>query len=208
MEDTEKNTAGPDNDLDGSLGTTDEIVNVGGHKQELDRNFNLLSLTAVGIVNGNTWASLGGSIAVAISNGGPPGVIYEFIAVSIIYFLISASLAELASAIPSSGGVYHWASVTAGRYGRICGFFAGFWNFFAWMFAAASSSAIIGNQTVQMYATYHPEFQVKVREHDHVPKLSWVMLTQVLARLRQLPHRHMVLLLHRTLCQSCPSRTQ
>lgn len=62
MEDTEKNTAGPDNDLDESLGTTDEIVNVGGHKQELDRNFNLLSLTAVGIVNGNTWASLGGSI--------------------------------------------------------------------------------------------------------------------------------------------------
>lgn len=132
MEDTEKNIAGPDYDLDESLGTTAEVVNVGGHKQELDRNFSLLSISAVGIVNGNTWAALGGSVAVAISNGGPPGVIYEFIAVSIFYCLIAASLAELASAIPSSGGVYHWASITAGKYGRSCGFFAGYWNFFAW----------------------------------------------------------------------------
>ena len=62
MEDTEKSTAGPDNDLEGCLGTTDDIVNVGGHKQELDRNFSLLSITAVGIVNGNAWAAFGGSI--------------------------------------------------------------------------------------------------------------------------------------------------
>lgn len=60
MEDTEKNTAVTDFDLDTNLGT--EPVNVGGHKQELDRNFSLLSISAVGIVNGNTWAALGGSI--------------------------------------------------------------------------------------------------------------------------------------------------
>ena len=62
MEDTEKNTTGPDFDLDRNLDTTAEPVNVGGHKQELDRNFSSLSITAVGIVNGNTWAALGGSI--------------------------------------------------------------------------------------------------------------------------------------------------
>jgi amino acid transporter len=71
------------------------------------------------------------------SNGGPPGVLYEFIAVSVFYWLVAASLAELASSIPSSAGVYHWASVTPGpRYGRICGYFAGWWNFLAWNFAA------------------------------------------------------------------------
>lgn len=62
MEDTEKNNAGPDHDLDEILGTTAEIVNVGGHKQELDKNFSLLSISALGIVNGCTWAALGGSI--------------------------------------------------------------------------------------------------------------------------------------------------
>ena len=47
------------------------------HGQQLDRNFSLLSICATGLVVGNTWAALGGSIAVAIYNGGPPGVIYE-----------------------------------------------------------------------------------------------------------------------------------
>ena len=39
-----------------------EIINAAGHKQELDRHFSLLSICAVGIVVGNTWTALGGSI--------------------------------------------------------------------------------------------------------------------------------------------------
>jgi hypothetical protein len=68
-------------------------VNETGHVQELERNFSLFSICSVGIVTGNTWAALGGSIVVAIYNGGPPGVLYEFIAVSIFYWLVAASLA-------------------------------------------------------------------------------------------------------------------
>jgi choline transport protein len=68
-------------------------VNETGHMQELERNFSLFSICSVGIVTGNTWAALGGSIVVAIYNGGPPGVLYEFIAVSIFYWLVAASLA-------------------------------------------------------------------------------------------------------------------
>jgi choline transport protein len=41
-------------------------VNETGHVQELERNFSLFSVCSVGIVTGNTWAALGGSIAVAI----------------------------------------------------------------------------------------------------------------------------------------------
>ena len=65
MEEAEKSTqnfTGTGNEVDESLGTTVEVINAGGHKQELDRNFSLLSISAVGIVNGNTWAALGGSI--------------------------------------------------------------------------------------------------------------------------------------------------
>jgi hypothetical protein len=41
-------------------------INETGHKQELERNFSLLSICSVGIVTGNTWAALGGSIVVAL----------------------------------------------------------------------------------------------------------------------------------------------
>ena len=72
------------------------------------------------------WPAVGGSILLAIFNGGPPGVIYEFIVVSVFYWIIAASLAELASAIPSSAGVYHWASVTPGaKWGRVVGYALG-----------------------------------------------------------------------------------
>lgn len=54
--------------------------------------------------------------------------------------------------------VYHWASLTAGRYGRFCGFFAGWWNYFAWTVGLAAVSQIVGAMTTSMYALYHPGF--------------------------------------------------
>ena len=71
--------------------------------------------------------------------------------VSFFYWFIAASVAELASAIPSSAGVYHWATVTAGpRYGRFVGYLAGWWNFFAWIFATAVTLQIIGAIIITM----------------------------------------------------------
>lgn len=62
-----------------------------------------------------------------------------------MYIFISASIAELASSIPSSAGVYHWASVTPGKsWGRVVGFYAGWWNTLAWVLGGASMSSIIG----------------------------------------------------------------
>ncbi|KAJ2982933.1 hypothetical protein NQ176_g1066 [Zarea fungicola] len=135
------------------------MINASGHVQQLHRNFNLLSLAGVGLVVGNVWPAVGGSILVAVFNGGPPGLLYEFIVVSLCYWHVAASIAELASAMPSSAGVYHWASVTPGaRWGRVFGFFAGWWNYFAWVLGCASMSSILANTLVQMYAQTHPDF--------------------------------------------------
>lgn len=117
----------------GVVSQQDAPINASGHTQELSRRFSLVSLAGVGVTVGNVWPAIGGTILVAISNGGPPGVLYEFLVVSVFYFLVAASLAELVSATPSSAGVYHWASVTPGpRWGRVVGFFAGWWNYLAW----------------------------------------------------------------------------
>lgn len=40
----------------------DELVNASGHKQELERNFGLLSICAVAVTTGNTWIALGGGL--------------------------------------------------------------------------------------------------------------------------------------------------
>ncbi|KAJ6031758.1 hypothetical protein N7540_002490 [Penicillium herquei] len=166
-----------------------EMVNASGHRQEVDRNFSLISLCAIAVTTGNTWIAQGGSVVTALSNGGLAGCIYEFIAVSICYWMVAASLAELASGMPSSSGVYHWASITAGRYGRACGFFAGWWNCLAWILGAASMSLIMGQQTVSMYALMHPGFEVKTW-NTFVSFLicTWVCCCIVLFMNRFLPY--------------------
>ncbi|PGH29858.1 hypothetical protein GX50_07377 [[Emmonsia] crescens] len=171
-----------------SASTSAEVVNASGHKQELERNFSLISICAIGITTGNSWTAMGGSINVAIYNGGPPGVIYEFIAVAICYWFVAASIAELASAMPSAAGVYHWATITAGRYGRPVGWFAGYWNCFAWVFGAASMASILANQTVSMYMLFHPDLEPQ-SWHVFVSYIicSWICCCIVLFANRALP---------------------
>ncbi|PYI23761.1 amino acid transporter [Aspergillus violaceofuscus CBS 115571] len=146
---------------DGRRSSVSAPINASGHKQELDRNFGFINICGLALTSGNTWIALGGSIVTAIYDGGPPGVIYEMIAASFFYWFIAASLAELASSMPSSGGVYHWATITAGRYGRPVGFFAGWWNFLAWIFGAASTTQILGTQVVSAYALFHPDYTIQ-----------------------------------------------
>jgi hypothetical protein len=54
-----------------------ELINASGHVQELDRNFSLLSICAIAVTTGNTWIAQGGSVTVALSNGGLGATIYE-----------------------------------------------------------------------------------------------------------------------------------
>lgn len=54
-----------------------ELINASGHRQEVERNFSLLSICAVAVTTGNTWIAQGGSVVIALSNGGLAGCFYE-----------------------------------------------------------------------------------------------------------------------------------
>ncbi|KAJ5852198.1 Amino acid/polyamine transporter I [Penicillium soppii] len=144
------------------LGNSTEIDTVRleaalGHKQELSRNFGLWSVTSLGIVIANSWAATGGTIVTALMNGGPMALLYGLILVSIFYSAISASLAELASSMPSAGGVYYWSTVLSGKHGRVAGFFTGYLNACAWLLSASSMSSMLGNEAVAMYLLRHSD---------------------------------------------------
>lgn len=68
----------PDHAHDGPM--DGELVNASGHRQELERNFSLVSICAVAVTTGNTWIAQGGSVVTALSNGGLAGTIYELYA--------------------------------------------------------------------------------------------------------------------------------
>ncbi|KAE8380950.1 amino acid/polyamine transporter I [Aspergillus bertholletiae] len=127
-----------------------------GHKQELVRNYDLVSLTSLGVIIANSWASTGGTIVAALQDGGPMAVLYGLVLVSVFYTLISASLSELASSMPSAGGVYYWSSVLGQKHGRIVGFFTGYLNACAWLLSASSISSMMGNEIVAMHMLRSP----------------------------------------------------
>lgn len=49
-------------------------INASGHPQELERNFGLLSICGIGIITGNSWTALGGSIVCSSSHGCYPSI--------------------------------------------------------------------------------------------------------------------------------------
>lgn len=104
----------------------------------------------------SSWAATGGTIVAAVQNGGPMAVLYGLVIVSIFYTLISASLSELASSMPSAGGVYYWSTVLSKKHGRIAGFFTGYLNACAWLLSASSISSMLGNEAVAMYILRNP----------------------------------------------------
>jgi hypothetical protein len=90
-----------------------EVVNASGNRDQLQRQYGLLSICGLALTVDNAWVALGTSLITAISmrhdpipnpsawlmfsadNGGPPGVLYELLVAGIYYGFIAASLAEV-----------------------------------------------------------------------------------------------------------------
>lgn len=84
-------------------GETTEIINSSGHRDQLQRQYGILSICGMALTVDNAWVAIGTSLNVAIYNGGPPGVLYEFLVASFYYCFIAASIAELSSQRRASG---------------------------------------------------------------------------------------------------------
>jgi len=98
---------------------------------------------------------------------------------------------QLASSVPTAGGVYHWATIAGGpRWGRMLGFFTGWINFYGWMFDLASLVQITANVTVQMYATYHQGSYVPEAWHVYIAYvgLLWLSTLFVVFANRLMPY--------------------
>ena len=107
-----------DDNVDTTLGVVTEIVNASGHRDQLDRQYGILSICGMALTVDNAWVAIGTSLNVAIckfcgawrsqlgadslvDNGGPPGVLYELLIACFYYGFIAASIAEVLSLIMS-----------------------------------------------------------------------------------------------------------
>ena len=77
-----------------------------GRKQELRRNFKSLSVLGLATTTMSTWVAMLLSSVFSLTNGGLAGTVWIYVASWLSIFTVAASLAEMASMAPHSGGQY------------------------------------------------------------------------------------------------------
>ncbi|THY96135.1 amino acid transporter-like protein [Aureobasidium pullulans] len=84
-----------------------------GKPQELRRNFRFVTMLGFASTVMSSWELLLPLWSFVLTDGGTPILFWGFIVVGFIMGLVYASIAELASMSPTSGGQYHWVSECA-----------------------------------------------------------------------------------------------
>ncbi|GAA5962463.1 hypothetical protein JCM3765_004305 [Sporobolomyces pararoseus] len=100
-----------------------------GYKQELKRGFSLLesfgiSFSVVSVVTGITT-----QFSYGLATGGPGAMSIGWIVVSFCTVIVALAMAEIVSAVPTSGGPYHWAALLSRpAHSPFAAYLTGFYN--------------------------------------------------------------------------------
>jgi choline transport protein len=129
-----------------------------GYTQDMERKFSVLSLVFAAFSLTNSWFGLSAAMVTGINSGGPSGIIYGVILMALISTCTAISLSELASALPSAGGQYYWASELAPpRYAKFASYLTGWFSWAGSIFTSASTALSVGFALVGCYQLSHPD---------------------------------------------------
>ncbi|KAI1490938.1 amino acid/polyamine transporter I [Biscogniauxia mediterranea] len=131
-----------------------------GHKQELKRNFSMLSMLGLAFAILNTWTALAASISIALPSGGPSAVVWGLIVAGICNLCLAASLAEFLSAYPTAGGQYHWAAIIAWKgWSRSISYVTGWINVSGWVALTATGGLLGSTFIINIVSLLHPDYE-------------------------------------------------
>ncbi|GAA5851752.1 hypothetical protein JCM8547_001195 [Rhodosporidiobolus lusitaniae] len=115
-----------------------------GYEQELTRGWGVLesfgtSFSIISICTGITTNFLLG-----LTNGGPGVMSIGWICASLMTMSVAMSMSEIVSAVPTSGGPYHWAALLSSRkYSAFAAWSTGYFNLLGQ--AAVTAAIVFGN---------------------------------------------------------------
>jgi amino acid transporter len=106
-----------------------------GYKQELKRGWSSFSNFAISFSIISVLAGCFTSYGQAFNNGGPVAISIGWPIISLFILCVAFSMSELASAYPTAGGIYYWASKLGGAG---WGWFTGWFNLIGLVAVVAS----------------------------------------------------------------------
>lgn len=129
-----------------------------GYSQDMSRNFGVISLIGVAFCMSNSWWAISATLITGINSGGPVIIIYGLLFITFVSACIGASLSELASAMPNSGGQYLWSyQLAPKKYARFASYTAGWFGYAGAIFACASVCLSLAQGCVGMWQLGHPD---------------------------------------------------
>ncbi|KNG84805.1 amino acid transporter [Aspergillus nomiae NRRL 13137] len=116
-----------------------------GKKQELRRNFRLISTIGFTTCIMGTWENVLTSTSQGLRTGGRPCLFWSLVWAYCGQLFIVLSLAEMSSMAPTAGGQYHWVSEFAPRkYQRFLSYASGWLSALAWQSVVAFDTYLTG----------------------------------------------------------------
>ena len=85
-----------------------------GYKQELNRGWSRFANFAISFSIISVLAGCFTTYGQALNNGGPIAISIAWPLISLLILTVAFSMSELASAFPTAGGIYYWASKLGG----------------------------------------------------------------------------------------------
>ncbi|OAA56905.1 Amino acid/polyamine transporter I [Cordyceps fumosorosea ARSEF 2679] len=136
-----------------------------GKIQEMRRNFKSLTVLGFCAILMCSWESLLSTASLALTNGGSAGLIYTWLIAWAGFNAVYASMAEMASVAPTTGGQYHWVSEFAPPgYQAFLSYVVGWLGVLGWQTLVTSIAFQAGTEIQGLLALNYDEY-VPLRWH-------------------------------------------
>ena len=130
----------------------DQLLKNMGYKQDLYRGVDGFMNFALGYSEVGALVSISSLVSFALMTGGPVTMVWGWIGASLMTMIVAYCMAEICSAYPTAGSVYHWSGQLAPKkYAPLASYWTGISNWlgnsagdasFAFFFAQLLSAAL------------------------------------------------------------------
>src|SRR5271165_556858 len=134
-----------------SLGSDEQKLAELGYKQELNRGWSGFSNFAISFSIICILAGCFTTYGQALKNGGTIGISIAWPLICVLILAVAVSMSELASAYPTAGGIYYWASRLGGPG---WGWFTGWFNLIGLVAVVASVVYVSATFLINLLGQY------------------------------------------------------
>ncbi|KAL5361180.1 amino acid/polyamine transporter I [Aspergillus floccosus] len=152
-------TNGPGKDFGQVLDLDDAVLRAQGREAELKRSFSWIGAIGLAYSIINSWLSYASCFGLALGHGGAQTAVFGVIIAGCTQWIVLLGLAEMSSALPSSGGQYHFTYIIAPRCSKnFAAYVVGALSILGWWLNTASGTIFTAISAFSIATLWYPDF--------------------------------------------------